>query len=159
MFTVTQVQAIDPILQIGSQGEKVRQLQALVNPRILVADQVKVDGVFGSKTEAAVKIVQFQFLLEQDGIVGASTWKSLRANAPVGMPILRRGMVSKQVGIVQELLKVGNFYAGAIDNAFGIKTEAAVRAFQKDRQLTADGVIGDRTWKALSNFATFLSID
>lgn len=57
------------------------------------------------------------------------------------------------------MLKVGNFYTGAIDNDFGIKTEASVKAFQKDRQLVADGVIGDRTWKALSNFATFLSID
>lgn len=159
MFTATQVQAIDPLLQVGSQGEKVRELQALVNPRILVADRVKVDGIFGSKTQAAVKTVQFQFLLETDGIVGASTWKSLRANAPVDMPILRRGVVSKQVGIVQQLLKVGNFYVGAIDNNFGVKTEAAVKAFQKDRQLTGDGIIGDRTWKALSNFATFLSID
>ncbi|HEY9629907.1 MAG TPA: peptidoglycan-binding protein [Coleofasciculaceae cyanobacterium] len=159
MFTATQAQAIDPILQIGSQGAKVRELQTLINPRILVADRLKVDGLFGSKTEAAVKTVQFQFLLEQDGIVGTSTWKSLRANAPVDMPILRRGMVSKQVGIVQQVLKTGGFYTAAIDNDFGVKTEAAVKAFQRGQSLAIDGVIGDRTWKALSNFATFLSID
>jgi peptidoglycan hydrolase-like protein with peptidoglycan-binding domain len=159
MFTATQVQAIDPILQVGSQGEKVRELQALVNPRILVADRVIVDGIFGSKTEAAVKTVQFQFLLEQDGIVGDLTWQSLRANAPVDRPLLRRGMMSKQVGIVQQVLKVGEFYKGAIDYDFGVKTEAAVKAFQKGQSLTVDGVIGDRTWQALSNFATFLSID
>lgn len=75
------------------------------------------------------------------------------------MPILCRGMVSKQVGIVQQVLKVGNFYVEAIDNDFGVKTEAAVKAFQKDRKLISDGVIGDRTWKALSDFAIVLSID
>ncbi|MBI4784839.1 MAG: peptidoglycan-binding protein [Oscillatoriophycideae cyanobacterium NC_groundwater_1537_Pr4_S-0.65um_50_18] len=157
MFTAAQ--AIDPLLQIGSQGAKVRELQTLINPRILVADRLKVDGIFGSKTEAAVKTVQFQLLLEQDGIVGTATWKSLRANAPVDMPILRRGMVSKQVGIVQQVLKMGGFYTEAIDNDFGVKTEAAVKAFQRGQESPIDGVIGDRTWKALSNFATFLSID
>ena len=36
-----------------------------------------------------------------------------------------------------------------IDGSFGAKTEAAVKAFQKTRGLTADGNVGEKTWDAL----------
>src|SRR5438067_10744470 len=35
---------------------------------------------------------------------------------------------------------------GAIDGDFGPRTEAGVRAYQSDRGMSADGVVGDRTW-------------
>ena len=37
------------------------------------------------------------------------------------------------------------------DGDFGKETEAAVKAFQQDNGLTADGVAGKKTWEALEN--------
>jgi peptidoglycan hydrolase-like protein with peptidoglycan-binding domain len=39
-----------------------------------------VDGIFGPKTEAAVKSFQKKYRLAQDGIVGPNTWMALEVN-------------------------------------------------------------------------------
>jgi peptidoglycan hydrolase-like protein with peptidoglycan-binding domain len=35
------------------------------------------------------------------------------------------------------------------DGAFGQKTEGAVKTFQRDKGLVADGVVGPKTWERL----------
>lgn len=150
--------AIDPILRLGANSSKVKELQELLNCRLSGGDRLTIDSFFGIKTQGAVKIVQYQFLLKQDGIAGPLTWQSLRASAPVNKPVLHRSSHSQQVAIVQEVLFRGGFYQdGAIDGMFGDKTEAAVQAFQESQQLIANGMIGDKTWKALSTLATSLT--
>jgi peptidoglycan hydrolase-like protein with peptidoglycan-binding domain len=149
----------DPTLKLGSQGEEVKELQRLLNSRIPSVDAIVVDGIFGLQTQAVLAVVQYQFLLQRDGIAGSLTWKSLRANAPVDKPTLCRGSINEQVSIVQQVLKAGKYYIGLVDGNFGNKTEAAIKALQKDKKLTVDGIIGDQTWKALSDLATFLSVD
>jgi peptidoglycan hydrolase-like protein with peptidoglycan-binding domain len=151
--------ANDPTLKLGASGAKVKELQELLNKRVPKPSAVKLDGVFGAKTEAAVKTVQYQFLLKRDGIAGSLTWKSLRANAPIDKPTLKRGDNGEQVSIVQQVLKDGGYYKGGVDGDFGAGTDTAVKAFQKDKKLKVDGVIGQITWKALSDLATFLSVD
>jgi peptidoglycan hydrolase-like protein with peptidoglycan-binding domain len=149
---------IDPTLQLGAQGEAVKALQSLINIQVSQRSRIIVDGIFGSKTEVAVKLVQYQLLLKRDGIASPVLWRSLRANTPVDKPILRRGSVGEQVMIAQTVLRDGGYYKGSIDGDYGSKMEAAVKAFQPTEDLIADGVIGNLTWRALSSLAGQLSI-
>ena len=50
---------------------------------------------------------------------------------------------------VQKALLGAGFDPGPLDGRLGRKTRAAVKAFQKKNHLTADGVIGEKTWAAL----------
>lgn len=59
----------------GSRGENVKTLQAKLNE--IGNYGLTVDGVFGAKTEAAVKDYQKKHDLSVDGIVGAQTWTML----------------------------------------------------------------------------------
>ena len=58
----------------GSQGSEVTELQKLLNQNGYQLDE---DGIFGSKTQAAVKDYQQKNNLSVDGIVGTNTWGAL----------------------------------------------------------------------------------
>lgn len=60
------------------------------------------------------------------------------------LPTLKRGAAGVAVRDLQESLAALG-YSVRVDGAFGPKTEAAVRAFQADRQLSADGLVGPET--------------
>ena len=64
-----------PMLRTGSRGDAVRKLQELLNA--LGYDCGSVDGIFGSKTKAAVLAFQKANGLAADGIVGPLTWGKL----------------------------------------------------------------------------------
>lgn len=63
--------------------------------------------------------------------------------------VLRQGSKSNEVKEVQRRLKKWGYYTGAVDGVFGAGTKKAVIAFQKKNGLTADGVVGMATYKAL----------
>jgi len=56
-------------LKVGSKGKDVERIQRAL--------KIKVDGVFGKQTEAAVKAYQKRKGLVVDGIVGSQTWNML----------------------------------------------------------------------------------
>ena len=66
---------------------------------------------------------------------------------------LRRGDKGSAVKELQkQLLALGYpLPKYGADGDFGKETEAAVKAFQQDNGLTADGVVGKKTWAALEN--------
>lgn len=62
---------------------------------------------------------------------------------------LRRGSSGDDVITLQKKLKSWGYYDGAVDGVFGSRTEAAVKYFQSKNGLTADGVVGEATARAL----------
>ena len=58
----------------GSRGEDVKRLQTLLNNEGYSLD---VDGIFGEKTQSAVRHYQKNQGLDVDGIVGMNTWSAL----------------------------------------------------------------------------------
>ena len=64
-----------PMLRTGSRGDAVRKLQELLNTKGYTCGSV--DGIFGSKTYAAVLAFQKANGLGADGIVGPLTWAKL----------------------------------------------------------------------------------
>ncbi len=63
--------------------------------------------------------------------------------------VLRQGSKGEEVKEVQRRLKRWGYYDGSVDGVFGKATRAAVVYFQKKNGLTADGVVGKATYKAL----------
>ena len=50
---------------------------------------------------------------------------------------------------VQRALKSAGYYDGPIDGKIGKKSQKAIEAFQKDRDLGSDGIVGKKTWAEL----------
>ena len=77
-----------------------------------------------------------------------------QANVQVtlSLPILRKGQLSGEPPVAR-LQFMLNFVKGVdeldVDGIFGPKTEAAVRAFQQNENLSVDGIVGRQTWTAL----------
>ena len=69
--------------------------------------------------------------------------------AVVEAAVLRQGSSGGEVKEVQRRLKNWGYYTGAVDGIFGPATKKAVVYFQKKNSLTADGVVGKATYKAL----------
>ena len=63
-----------PTLRRGNTGDLVKVLQDTLNTETNAG--LTVDGIFGAKTEAAVKKFQTEHGLASDGIVGAKTWQA-----------------------------------------------------------------------------------
>jgi len=65
------------------------------------------------------------------------------------LPTLRRGSQGDEVADLQMLMNSKYGYELEVDGNFGRATEAAVKDFQSKHGLTADGIVGKKTWKAL----------
>lgn len=145
-------------LKQGSSGEEVRDLQAKLNQ---VGSSLAVDGVFGINTENAVRAFQRRYQLVVDGIAGPNTLNKLESVAKEltsppysntngsaivpypGYTIRRGSKDSVNVKRIQRALSI------TADGIFGLKTEKAVRAYQKRKGLVSDGVVGQATWNTL----------
>jgi uncharacterized protein (TIGR02594 family) len=65
------------VLKLGDQGIKVRELQALLNAKLIPNPRLTPDGDYGRRTQAAVVAFQASKGLPRDGVVGRATWTAL----------------------------------------------------------------------------------
>lgn len=161
-------------LQSGDSGSKVTQLQNAL--KLLGFYTGGVDGKFGSGTKNAV--IQFQRAngLTADGLAGTKTQTLLYAQVNNGISgdtsssgssssgtssgtsgftrTLRKGYTGADVIAVQQKLKELGFYSGSVDGVYGTGSIAAVKKFQQQNGLTADGLVGSRTYAALMSAST-----
>ncbi|MFZ1325612.1 MAG: peptidoglycan-binding protein [Candidatus Contendobacter sp.] len=92
-------------LQKGHTGNDVKMLQELLNqkvplPKLPQGQKLKEDGIFGPKTDAAVRAFQLMKGLKVDGIVGPKTWPALGVTylgpgatptpPPAGVPVFEQ---------------------------------------------------------------------
>ena len=80
---------------------------------------------------------------------GAAETACIEAEISTAAAVLRQGSKGGEVKEVQRRLKLWGYYKGSVDGVFGAGTRSAVIAFQKKNGLTADGVVGKSTYKAL----------
>ena len=73
----------------------------------------------------------------------------------VEVAVLKQGSKGSEVKEVQRRLKEWGYYKGEVDGVFGAGTKSAVIAFQKKNGLTADGVVGKSTYKALGMTSSY----
>ena len=144
----------DDSLRMGDSGSAVKDLQTKLKK--LGYYDGTVDSTFGSGTYAAVRAFQKKYNLTADGVAGSETLKKLdsaykNANSDKDDDSLRMGDSGSAVKDLQTKLKKLGYYDGTVDSTFGSGTYAAVKAFQKKYNLTADGVAGSETLKKLDS--------
>src|SRR5262249_41756226 len=65
------------------------------------------------------------------------------------MPNFKLGCKGLEVARIQPRLQSLGFYRGPLDGIFGGGTDAAIRAFQREKSVGVDGIVGPKTWKLL----------
>ena len=147
----------DYYLRLGTSGAKVETLQR----RLIELGWMsgKVTGNFDSATEAAVIAFQERTRgLWSDGVAGPETLRALyssgaaRSSKPVSVnsaETLQFGSEGAEVTRLQKKLQDLGYLAGYADGKFGVETQAAVIAFQKNNNLTVDGKAGPATQRVL----------
>ncbi|CAL6084241.1 CHAP_domain-containing protein [Hexamita inflata] len=116
----------------GSSGGNVTYLQYSLF--ILCFDPNGIDGYFGPGTTKAVKLYQTSRSFTVDGIVGPQTWSNIQV----------------EIKDIQQLLK-NKGYLSTVDGFAGPGTLSAIKEFQTNNGLIADGEVGSSTMAKLKD--------
>ena len=155
----------DYYLDIGAKGKKVETLQR----RLIELGWLsgRVTGKYDEATQAAVLAFQKKTKgLWEDGIASPDTLQALYSSnatrngsssnssgtsgsAGSKPDTLEMGSTGSEVRRLQQKLKDLGYLSGSADGSFGVATQAAVIAFQKNNNLTADGKAGTATQSKL----------
>ncbi|MEO1561098.1 MAG: peptidoglycan-binding protein [Cyanobacteria bacterium J06632_19] len=114
-------------------------------------------GYFGPITKDAVIKFQKDNNLTVDGIAGSTTFSALKqsltkkTNYGIGGEkfSISLGSGGAEVASLQKRLQRLNYFKGKITGYFGLYTRDVTIRFQKDKGLTADGIVGAKTQQAI----------
>lgn len=129
---------------------------------------VDIDGILGPATRSAIIEFQKTMDLPQTGLVDTETWEAMYTSiigilrdlppTAIALPaliypntIFREGSEGPNVFIIQEYLSYISTFVPSIppvkpDGIFGPETTAAVKAFQTQYGLQANGIVNKETW-------------
>lgn len=172
----TKVKTLAPIdgvsITAGSKGTLVGTMQARLKELGYYAGAIT--QVHDSATVSALKRFQKANGITADGVAGAQTQDVLFSGAavasgatpapatptPTPVPTFQLPTGSVQGGstgndaiLVQRRLKELGYYTGTVDGKFGSASVTALKAFQRNNNLTADGKAGNATYAVLFSAA------
>ena len=138
--------------RLGDTGFAVADIQAaLVSLGLLAV--VPPEPTFDLSIDRAVREFQQHRGVSVDGVVGPETYAALQAaRFRLGDRVLSLAhniQVGDDVAALQERLLELGFDAGRVDGMLGVRTERALRGFQREYGLVSDGVCGPATLRAL----------
>jgi peptidoglycan hydrolase-like protein with peptidoglycan-binding domain len=87
-----------PVLQRGSKGQAVKDLQALLESRGYSVGSHGIDGDFGVDTDAALRNFQATAGLPITGVADAATWATLSGAAPTQEVEFTEGEAEQIIG-------------------------------------------------------------
>jgi cellulose synthase (UDP-forming) len=145
-------------------SHEVRQLQRAI--RNLGYHPGPTDGLYGPRTESAVRSLQERVGLRVDGIAGPQTLTAINDGRPgaragaSSAPIRARAALglgtgfaqpggARRVRKLQRLLRKSGYRPGLVDGLYGPRTERAVFRYQRRHGLSVDGVAGAETLREL----------
>lgn len=152
-------------------GDRGDQITAIQQALIANGSDITADGDYGTGMTQAVKNFQANHGLEADGIVGAETYKAIMGtdmpanqsghfvqkifndsygSASSNTAISTETATAENVVVLIQKGLVSNGYDIAIDGVYGSGTESAVRQFQASHDMDVDGIVGSRTFYALT---------
>ena len=155
------IDIISATIAKGSRGDSVTTWQVIIGE--------DADGIFGNGTYNTTRNFQKANGLDADGVVGKNTWtagfksvandgtttessnsssSSSSSSSTKSYPTLKNGSKGTAVKVWQAII------GEDIDGIFGSGTESKTKTFQKNHGLSADGIVGDKSWAAGEEWAS-----
>jgi N-acetylmuramoyl-L-alanine amidase len=141
------------VFRLGDRGTVVAEIKAKL-ALLGLLDPTPGSDEFDEATDRAIRGFQQARGLRIDGVVGPETYRCLdEAHWRLGDRVLSYVAAKPFVGddvaaLQQRLLELG-FDPGRCDGIFGVATDTALRDFQRNIGLRADGTLGPGTLRAL----------